>query len=753
MLRYILPAFLAFCLGTVSSQTYLWPTNSSGDLSSNFGEFRDDHFHMGIDIKTGGKTGFPVYAVADGHISRVVTNYRGYGKALYLTTDDGKTATYAHLEKFREDIYKVVRLQQTKQKKYTLDMTFKPSMFAVKQGDILGFTGNSGNSFGPHLHFEIRDGKQRPLNPLVNGIPFSDTRRPVIYEIAVIPLYPGSKVNGNPLPQTFPVYMERGGTYFFPDTLHLDGTVGIAVRSADKREGVDNHYQVHSITMKVDGEVHYQVRYDKISFDESSLMNSVHDNRLARLNLGSFQNLYRSGSLPHVSVMDSLRNGILNLLPGQHELEISVMDPAGNEALFNGTVIQYPTVEYAVESIEHYGPYTNINIQPLKSRAQIEKVTVYGFTTFGFPEKRIDPVSQNKDGPGLIVTIPTAAMKRLVLQLMCENSLGAFGLPVHASLVKPLDPLDSDIDLRFSTSEGGLYIQVDTRRYIKGNLSIHVVRKDAVVSVPLFQIQPTVYLSDLMNPAALNMADRIEIHIKSTSGADRVIRHRMKPVYVPDGTEKLVLSNDNSCSMKVFSTSLYKPSVIWIETVENAPVEPVGGKRISSIYQLQPFELPAKDTFQVAMRIPEEMTGLKNMDLYFYNQKEEAWSHLKTSRKRDNSVLIAAHNKFDAIAVVQDTVPPVVTWSYPANGSRYHYQDIKTLRIELDDELSGIDPSEESLQLLIDGNRLYPAYQPVDKELSYELEGALEQGKHTIEVHVRDKAGNLNRTNIDFSVN
>jgi len=753
MYKNILPLIFILTLNFGAGQNYIWPTNASGDISSNFGEFRDDHFHMGIDIKTGGKTGFPVYAIDDGYISRIVTNYRGYGQAVYLRTNDGNTATYAHLSRFNDQLKEIVLLQQKKQSAYGIDLQLTASDFPVKKGDILGFSGNTGHSFGPHLHFELRNASQQPINPLVEGIPFSDTRRPKLIELAIIPLYPGSRVNGNQLPQIFPLYMDRGGKYFFPDTLNVDGTVGLAIRAFDRREGANNQYQAHSITLTVDKEIIYTVSYDMLDFNQSSLMNSVHDNRFSRLNLGSFQNLYRSADLPAVSIMDSSRTGELNLAPGYHDFEISVLDHNGNEARFNGTLLQYPTSSFVVSSLKKDADHATINIQPAKGRVPLTDITLYSYTRFGYPDQLIKPTNIVQDSLGLSVTVPVARMNRHILQIIGKNRLGAFGFPLFATFVEPGEPLDSDISLRFSMSEGGLYIQADTRQYISGEVSIRVVKKTGIVPVALQQIQPTVYLSTLLNPAILNNADRLEIHINSATGADKVIRHKMKPVFVSGSSEKLVFSNDRYCSIKAFPNTLYKPSVLWIETVETPPVLPDNGTLISSVYQLQPFELAAKDTFQVAVRLDEKMAGLKNVDLYYYDNKEEEWSFLKTDKKRNETVLISALDHFDAIAAIQDIIPPKIEWSFPAHGSRYQYQDVKTLKVLLSDNLSGIDPTEESLKMWIDGHVLLPAYQPVKKELSFELDGTLDPGNHTLDLTVRDKAGNVNNTSINFSVN
>ena len=147
------------------SQDVLWPTTLGKYFSSNFGENRDDHFHMGVDIKTNGKIGMEVLAVEDGYISRIRSNYEGYGKALYQRTNSGHEVVYGHLESFTPTMEKVWRLQQAKRRSYVVDTQFASREFQVKKGDLLGYSGNTGNSFAPHIHFEYRDSKSVPLNP------------------------------------------------------------------------------------------------------------------------------------------------------------------------------------------------------------------------------------------------------------------------------------------------------------------------------------------------------------------------------------------------------------------------------------------------------------------------------------------------------------------------------------------------------------------------------------------------------------
>ena len=130
---FILFMFLA----TYHAQEPHWPTDAGKSYSSNFGEYRDDHFHMGLDIRTKGTIGHKVYAVENGFISRIVTNYSGYGKAIYHKTISGKTIVYAHLENFSPIMERVVKLQQAKNKKYSISTNFSSNEFRVKKGEVV----------------------------------------------------------------------------------------------------------------------------------------------------------------------------------------------------------------------------------------------------------------------------------------------------------------------------------------------------------------------------------------------------------------------------------------------------------------------------------------------------------------------------------------------------------------------------------------------------------------------------------------
>jgi len=157
-------------------------------LSGSFGELRSNHFHSGLDIKTQQRTGLPVYAPADGYVSRIKVGHYGYGKALYIKHPNGYSTVYAHLERYAGKIQDYVKKQQYRKESYEIELFPKADLLPVYKGDLIGYSGNTGSSGGPHLHFEIRDASSRPMNPMLFGLDVPDTRRPLLNSVMVYPV-------------------------------------------------------------------------------------------------------------------------------------------------------------------------------------------------------------------------------------------------------------------------------------------------------------------------------------------------------------------------------------------------------------------------------------------------------------------------------------------------------------------------------------------------------------------------------------
>ena len=240
-------------------------------FSGNFAELRSNHFHGGVDFKTQGVTGKPIHAVADGYVSRVTVASGGYGNAMYVTHYNGYTTVYGHLEKFMPEIEAVVRERQYSDETFSVDISFGQNDYPVKRGDVISLSGNTGYSFGPHLHFEIRETES---NELVNPLFFykeqvRDTKPPKAYAVA---LYPRSG-KGSVARSNRRVIRKIDGTSL-RDTIAVWGEVGFGVKALDFMDNTSNNYGVYHMELMVDDSLLYSSTMDRVAFSENRLINA-----------------------------------------------------------------------------------------------------------------------------------------------------------------------------------------------------------------------------------------------------------------------------------------------------------------------------------------------------------------------------------------------------------------------------------------------------------------------------------------------
>lgn len=248
---------------------YLFPINPGKQnyLAGNMGELRSSHFHGGLDIKTGGIEGLPVYAAADGYISRMRVGGSGYGYVLYLTHPNGTTSVYAHLSKFEPALQKYMIDEQYAKETFEIELYPAAGQFSFKRGDVIAYSGNTGSSSGPHLHFEIRDKEQRLLDPLkFNFSEIKDNITPQMVGIAFVTLDGDARVNDTFGRFEFDV-LKTNGLYSTRVPITLKGKVGVEVCIYDLMDGVPNRDGVQRATLMIDGDTVFSQYKDEISFD------------------------------------------------------------------------------------------------------------------------------------------------------------------------------------------------------------------------------------------------------------------------------------------------------------------------------------------------------------------------------------------------------------------------------------------------------------------------------------------------------
>lgn len=261
---------------TYGAEYYRSPVGFAITLAGNVGEIRSDHFHTGIDIKALQGVGSPVYATADGYVSRIGVSPSGYGHVLYVTHPSGETSVYGHLNGFAPQIARWVRAQQYAKRSFRVDLYPAKEQFPVKQGERIAFLGNTGSSGGPHLHFEIRDAQGRPRNLIAEGIfKVSDRVPPTVTRILLYEVDSAKGVPYRTLRRSVAVRTLPDGTAVPEDSVLKLGKRGyLAYEVIDYKDGRSNTMGVYAIEQRVDGEVNFNFAIDRLDFATNAYVNT-----------------------------------------------------------------------------------------------------------------------------------------------------------------------------------------------------------------------------------------------------------------------------------------------------------------------------------------------------------------------------------------------------------------------------------------------------------------------------------------------
>ena len=243
-------------------------------LSGTYGELRSNHFHSGIDIKTKGIEGLNVYSYANGYVSRIKISHGGYGKALYIKHPDGTTTVYGHLKKFSSKIEKIVKSKQYKRESYEIEFFPKGNEISVLKKELIAFSGNTGGTNGPHLHFEVRDQNQVPVNPLINASIFIEDGIPPLFKKLFYKSYDNNDFYSS---QTELKIRKVSNSLYVSDTLKSIGKTGIGIVAFDKHNLANNNNGLFKIETSFNNQNLLEILFDSISFDETKHINTFID--------------------------------------------------------------------------------------------------------------------------------------------------------------------------------------------------------------------------------------------------------------------------------------------------------------------------------------------------------------------------------------------------------------------------------------------------------------------------------------------
>lgn len=681
-------------------QDYIWPTEASRLLTSSFAEARNGRFHAGIDIKTWGQTGYPIFAIRDGYVSRIHVSPFGYGRVLYQTLDTGEIVLYAHLERFADAIDAYVKREQKRRGSYEIQLYPFADLFAVKKGDIIAYSGQSGVGF-PHLHFEMRDENSNPINPFSRGYIVDDRVAPVIAKLLFQPMDALSAVNKDCEPLVIYPANEGNGRYRVAQTISISGRIGFGVSIFDQMNGADHTFGIYRNELFVDDQLVFSSQYDHYSYSMNNQFNLDRDYRQRILGNGYYYNLFRD---------------LQNFLP------------------FYGKSTPYYGVVDFVKDVEN----SDDNVDPDKFVSIPKGVFKVNGNEHSYIIRTYDYWGNNAEVRGKLVVDG----EHLIIAQTPES--------VEVDAADDQQPAIDDESVNLPKMVEQRFYEIKTRFYDR-YIRITLTAVKPAISGPTVQgnlcgdnrfMMPVQKCGSLTYVGAWPLSEctqgplLLRILATDARGDTLVQNERIDFETVAQGKFKTIRSTDSLCSLSFDAGSLFKDLFVRNSISDN--MSETQRNVVGALYRFDPTDVPLDGGATLTISYPANDSLPTKLGIY---QKSGGSLYFIDNRLNGEARTLTAQIKnLGVYTLVRDTRPPVITFLSPADNSRTQQKQPK-LRASFNDNLSGIG-GENSRTLKLDGQKVVAEYDYEKALLFYQPEEPLSTGRHTVEVLVRDRSGN-----------
>ncbi|MFT4094745.1 MAG: peptidoglycan DD-metalloendopeptidase family protein [Niabella sp.] len=406
---------------------FRWPTNLTPDIVANMGELRPNHWHMGLDVRTNQVVNQNVYATADGYIAFVGIEPLSWGRWIIINHPNGLSTLYGHLNNFRDDLEQYVTEHQYTSESWETHLTIPPGKFPVKKGDFISFSGTTGGSGGPHVHWEVIDTKSgRRLNPSLFGTPIADNIAPTVVKIA---MYDRNNAVYDQVPYLFKLTKANGIYAVAGGTIYTGlNQLSFSIQAYDTRNGTSNQDGIYSARLFFDNREISSFYIDSIDYADTRYMNCQVDYKMistggawmqhtAKLP-GDYSGIYYDlGPQALISLKDTIAHGV----------RIEVADANGNIATVNFNIKNNGAAASAPRMYEWVPGRPN-------------KLLNANFEAFLPVDALYDRVNTNYR------STPSAALN----SVSSNHKLGEVYIPVHSNYEvrikpnKPIAPADRD---------------------------------------------------------------------------------------------------------------------------------------------------------------------------------------------------------------------------------------------------------------------------------------------------------------------
>lgn len=812
--RALLPAFAALLLllltgaGDSRQEGLLWPARAQPGVTSAFGDWRPGHVHAGADVKTWGRVGVPMLAVTDGFIRRVRTSPWGYGKALYLQLADGRMAVYGHLDRFTPELDDRVIDRQLDERTWSVDLWFERDEYPVSRGDVIAYSGMTGTT-APHLHFEMRNEANEPVNPLTSGLEIVDTISPIISYLLVRPVGPASRLEGDIRVRRFGLQSTGRRSYRLRGRPVIEGTAVLAVSTYDMMDGVWNRFGPYRLALEVDGIERFATAYDRFAYENTGQIALDRDYRYMVRQGARAHTLYRQrGNELAFYGSYGVGEGYLTLQPGVHEIRISVSDAMGNETTLTGELLvnSPPLLSWdrnGAQAVERIRPLTGdravtvdrplpptgrivdpdgdsitlaVEVRPLDGAFpgdQPRAVPERGADEPSLPRWQVLEAAAVRRAGGLFTLTATIldSLHRIgpqALRVRARDSWGSevvsdpvlVGHPGHASGSPGAVPAgESAIALSIDRYERFLILTARVDDPVPGQM-LFTVRQGDCDPIHLHGTPENGDRYRAVYPLQRSTGEMVAISARwenvfgvrcEAGGVRRIIT-------LPANGEAVLRSEATGFTVSFGPGAVYEDA--WFEETGTETAISNGDQglvALSAVTLLGPEDILFRDGGEVSIPLDSLPAGIESrqVGLYTRGEREESgngegtrWFYLGGELR--GGVLRADLGGLGPLAAMADTTRPVITLVSPRDSSTVRAGRPQIV-YEIEDNATGFS-DERQLVLRLNGTLLIAHYDAQRDRLVYTPRDPLEPGEYFMILEATDGAGNTARHRSRFTV-
>ncbi len=713
---------MAFSVKAQETEKYRWPLDINNGYSSSFQEFRSNHFHAGMDLRTFQRTGYPVYAIADGLIYKIRMVKRGSGRSLYLKHDDGNTSIYFHLDRFEkklEDLLK--RVQRLKGRKY-FGNYFLEKPLRYQQGQLIAYAGETGSGF-PHLHLEIRDPHQSALNPFqLVKLPSRDHNPPVLRGL-LFRNRGSAPFNGKIGEQYITLKKENYLHHHYVSTqpVVITGPFDVVLNTRDISDS-GRYVAPYEISVSIDEHHYFNLRFDRFRWVDNNQLGFVYDMFYSSSSSYYFNLFFQEGfSLESQNI--SLRRIIETLDYGEHKLKLRVKDNFNNVS--TGLVTFYKVEKPGLVLSDCFveGKEIELGIEALEAESADE-------ITIALKDKKEN-------------TIYTGQLKYRTISERKEFSLkGSFknvyfidfnfikkGIVYSRKRFLLKDKWlqgIKDIDFDTYVNRDEVFINLKNSLFSAGNLRLTIVQGAESKEIAAESSGDSIYFR--FKP--LNFKQDVLLRFAVLKEGQKVaeIQKKLVLIYLKQDLRQYFKYEEFGAEFD--TRSVYEPKVLQLEEKNYKSEYPVLSRQIS----LSPYHFPFLD--KVHYTFKKNLPNPEQVGIFRYDFKNKKWDYRYTTYNSAGKTYKRRILSSGVYALMRDIYPPRIYFKRPRTKYKKY---LKRLVVNITDKGKGVN--DNTLKVQLNGKPVDCEYDPDWRSVFIGDLKHIKGGKNLLKVEVKDYAG------------